>query len=287
MRVLKLVLVLGVLAHLGAGDFVVRCSKCLINIGWSQEQIQDLKKHDPEAFATIMDDDNNYSYEATSYAEEHGIKSLYIDPDTIKRLIFPHATITLHGSEFYLYKVGSKPKKIQDITFAQQEIGAYFHLFKDSKGRTILDKVLAKNARDCALLRAAKPPYPFFEFFDGVHLLHVAYEPDKGYLWTRIFYIGLKKDAFILRLDGIAGKPSIKNLEAVMDVDRFPQGEIVGYPYGLPVGLVFLKDNQLAFIPTSIDPKSTNIQPKIDSTTPIAKRVVCPVSLESLLDQLS
>ncbi|MBD5165204.1 MAG: hypothetical protein HDT10_05205 [Helicobacter sp.] len=123
--------------NLEAKDFVVNCNQCIIGIGWTEVEIELIKKRMGEDnFYIVADDANYYSYKLREYIKANGIEYKHISrlEEDYTRVIFPNAVIEIKDREkdsimvYYMYEKGKKPYVIQDIVMPEDEINAYFNI---------------------------------------------------------------------------------------------------------------------------------------------------------------
>ncbi|EMZ38470.1 hypothetical protein [Helicobacter bilis] len=120
---------------LKAKDFVVDCDKCVIEVIFTDEEVEHFKKEmGEENFYTLADDANYYAYALREYLKSNSLKIKHISRlDThYARLIFPNANIDITKLkwlyEYYLYQKGKKPHKLMNIATPQNEINEYFNI---------------------------------------------------------------------------------------------------------------------------------------------------------------
>ena len=120
---------------LEAKDFVVNCDKCVIEISFTDEEVEQFKKEKGEdGFYVAADDANYYAYTLRKYLEANDIESKHISrlETHYTKLVFPNESIDiarLHWVyEYYLYQKGKKPYKLMDISAPQDEINTYFNI---------------------------------------------------------------------------------------------------------------------------------------------------------------
>lgn len=115
-------------------DFIVDCDKCVIQVGFTDDEIDRFKKEwGEDDFYVIADDANHYAYTLDKYLEANGIKTEYISRDKVNytKLVFPNDSIDIASDSLYksyLYQKGKKPKRLQDTVMFEDEINAYFEI---------------------------------------------------------------------------------------------------------------------------------------------------------------
>lgn len=76
-------------------DFVVDCDKCVIEVSFTEEEVERFKKEMGEDnFYDTVDDANYYSYTLRKYLEVNGIESKHISrlETPYTKLIFPYVS---------------------------------------------------------------------------------------------------------------------------------------------------------------------------------------------------
>lgn len=118
-----------------AKDFVVDCDKCVIEVIFTDEEVEHFKKEmGEENFYTLADDANYYAYALREYLKSNGLKIKHISRlnTHYARLIFPNANIDITKLkwlyEYYLYQKGKKPHKLMNISAPEDEINKYFDI---------------------------------------------------------------------------------------------------------------------------------------------------------------
>lgn len=116
-------------------DFVVDCDKCVIEVSFTEEEVERFKKEMGEDnFYDAADDANYYSYTLRKYLKVNGIESKHISrlETPYTKLVFPNESIDiarLHWIyEYYLYQKGKKPEKLKYLSDPQEQINAYFNI---------------------------------------------------------------------------------------------------------------------------------------------------------------
>ena len=124
-------------------DFIVDCDKCVIQVGFTEYDIDRFKKEwGEDNFYVIADDANHYAYTLWDYLEANGIEPKYISrfETHYTRIVFPNESIVITRFDslykFYLYQKGKKPKELKDTVVFEDEINEYFGITnpKDSQG---------------------------------------------------------------------------------------------------------------------------------------------------------
>ena len=131
----NIAIIMALCLSLEAKDFVVNCDKCVIEIGFSDEEAERFKKEmGEEDFYVAADDANYYAYTLSKYLETNGIEFKHVarlDSHRTK-LVFPNESINIANLkwlyEYYLYQKGKKPYKLMDISAPEDEINKYFNI---------------------------------------------------------------------------------------------------------------------------------------------------------------
>ena len=131
----NIVMVTGLCLNLEAKDFVVNCDKCVIEVGFTDKEVEYFKKEmGEESFYILADDANYYSYTLKKYLEANGIEIKYVSrlETHYTKLIFSNESIDIANLkwlyEYYLYQKGKKPHKLIDIVAPEDEINDYFNI---------------------------------------------------------------------------------------------------------------------------------------------------------------
>ncbi len=133
-------------------DFIVDCDKCVIQVGFTEDEIDRFKKEWGEYdFYVIADDAHYYAATLREYLEANGIKSEYASrfEEHYTRIVFPNESIDVTRLdslyEFYLYQKGKKPKKLEDTVVFEDEINEYFGITnpKDSQNSHTFTEALS------------------------------------------------------------------------------------------------------------------------------------------------
>ena len=105
-------------------DFIVDCDKCVIQVVFTEDEIDRFKKEwGEDDFYVIADDANYYAATLREYLEANGIKSEYASrfEEHYTRIVFPNESIDVTRLdslyEFYLYQKGKKPKVVRKAGF--------------------------------------------------------------------------------------------------------------------------------------------------------------------------
>lgn len=109
----NIAIIMALCLSLEAKDFVVNCDKCVIEIGFSDEEVEYFKKEmGEEDFYVAADDANYYAYTLSKYLETNGIEFKHVarlDSHRTK-LVFPNESIDIANLkwlyEYYLYQKG-------------------------------------------------------------------------------------------------------------------------------------------------------------------------------------
>lgn len=141
LAILSCGVVFGVDAHESAQDsthkdYIVKCDKCVIDVGFTDADIEAMKKkYGEDDFYVVADDANYYSYNLSKYLEQHNIE--YVSVGRLERafetLIFPNDKIIIKKDDiydYYLYEKNKKPVKLKDSVDFVPEINAYFGIVK-------------------------------------------------------------------------------------------------------------------------------------------------------------
>ncbi|EEQ62579.1 hypothetical protein HPMG_00036 [Helicobacter pullorum MIT 98-5489] len=131
----NIVMVTVLCLNLEAKDFVVNCDKCVIEVGFTDKEVEYFKKKmGEESFYILADDANYYSYTLKKYLEANGIEIKYVSrlETHYTKLIFSNESIDIANLkwlyEYYLYQKGKKPHKLIDIVAPEDEINDYFNI---------------------------------------------------------------------------------------------------------------------------------------------------------------
>ena len=131
----NLVMIMVLCLSLEAKDFVVDCAECVIEVGFTDKEVEGFKKEmGEENFYTLADDANYYAYTLRKYLKANGIESKSVSrlETHYTTLIFPNAKIDIikldRLYEYYLYQKGKKPHKLMDIATPAEEINEYFNI---------------------------------------------------------------------------------------------------------------------------------------------------------------
>ena len=131
----NIVMVTVLCLNLEAKDFVVNCDKCVIEVGFTDKEVEYFKKEmGEESFYILADDANYYSYTLKKYLEANGIEIKYVSrlETHYTKLIFSNESIDIANLkwlyEYYLYQKGKKPHKLIDIVAPEDEINDYFNI---------------------------------------------------------------------------------------------------------------------------------------------------------------
>lgn len=121
-----------------AKDFVVDCDKCVIEVSFTDDEVNRFKQEmGEENFYVVADDANYYACTLREYLEINGIELKYVTRLTSHhiKLIFPNANIDITKLkwlyEYYLYQKGKKPHKLMNISAPEDEINKYFDILLD------------------------------------------------------------------------------------------------------------------------------------------------------------
>ncbi len=131
----NIAIIMALCLSLEAKDFVVNCDKCVIEVGFTDEEVEHFKKEmGEENFYTLADDANYYAYTLQKYLEANSLKLKHISrlETHYTKIIFPNANIDIAKIDwlykYYLYQNGKKPHKLMDIVAPQNEINEYFNI---------------------------------------------------------------------------------------------------------------------------------------------------------------
>lgn len=131
----NIAIIMALCLSLEAKDFVVNCDKCVIEVGFTDKEVEYFKKEmGEESFYILADDANYYSYTLKKYLEANGIEIKYVSrlETHYTKLIFSNESIDIANLkwlyEYYLYQKGKKPHKLIDIVAPEDEINDYFNI---------------------------------------------------------------------------------------------------------------------------------------------------------------
>ena len=94
----NIAIIMALCLSLEAKNFVVDCNKCVIEVGFSDEEVEYFKKEmGEEDFYVAADDANYYAYTLSKYLETNGIEFKHVarlDSHRTK-LVFPNESIDI------------------------------------------------------------------------------------------------------------------------------------------------------------------------------------------------
>lgn len=190
----NIAIIMALCLSLEAKNFVVDCNKCVVEVGFSDEEVEYFKKEmGEEDFYVAADDANYYAYTLSKYLETNGIEFKHVarlDSHRTK-LVFPNESIDIANLkwlyEYYLYQKGKslinlwifqlqKMKSTSILTLVIQSIPRDNEIKKSKKQLTIqnmpyrIKQICTKKRKQYT----TKPIYPHKHLLREVSSKHIS-----------------------------------------------------------------------------------------------------------------